>query len=174
MYPSAAIEHFPQVNNIPSPKHQKCNKIMSRKAADIIASYKQALEQCGSTAYLELSQFFRQVFFADSSWTLTREMTIPLLAKMSEEFNIFAYQQRFVKEYYINKIRGVIIPGSMYVQYVSVIQVNVPACTTFRFGLYNSKVCACTDICTFQITNVAICCVFLSGEDVIVLVCGSK
>ena len=101
---TSAIEYFPQLDNIPSPKHQKCNKIMSRKAADIIASYKQALEQCGSTAYQELSQFFRQVFFAESSWNLTREMTIPLLVKMSEEFNIFAYQQRFVKANYITNI----------------------------------------------------------------------
>jgi hypothetical protein len=101
--PSSSTEHFPQLDNIPSPKQQKCNKIMSKKAADIIASYKFALEQCNSSAYQELFQFFRQMFHADSSRILTREITMPLLTKMSEEFKTFAFLQRFV-QYYVHLI----------------------------------------------------------------------
>ena len=75
--------------------HNRTDDILIKKVDEIVNSYKLALDLTRSQAYLELSGYFRLFDPQTGSLCmLTKRMVMPIISKMTEEFQIFAMQQR--------------------------------------------------------------------------------
>ena len=67
---------------------------MSKMLEKIVSSYKIATEQSETTAFQDLTSFFRNRYVEGFPYWITGGLVVPIFKKMTKDFYNFAIQQR--------------------------------------------------------------------------------